>query len=69
MASSVMQEKARERDHRHTAQSGTASGLLKTLWMRNESPGNLGNVMITFQLASFYLWFNSVSELCQLPGL
>lgn len=37
MASSVMQEKARERDHRHTAQSGTASGLLKTLWMRNES--------------------------------
>ena len=38
MASSVMQEKARERDHRHTSQSGTASGLLKTLWMRIENP-------------------------------
>ena len=68
MASSVMREKARERDHRHASQSGTASGLLETLWMRNESPENLGNA-ITFQLASFYLWFNNVSELCQLPGL
>lgn len=69
MASSVMQEKSRQRDHRQISQSGTVSGLLETLWMRNQSPENLGNEMMTFWLASLYLWFNNVSELCQLPGL
>lgn len=48
MASSVMQEKARQRDHRQISQSGTVSRLLETLWMRNQSPENLGNEMIHF---------------------
>lgn len=64
MASSVIQEKAREQDHRQMPQSGTVLRLQETLWLRNQNPETskkMSTPTVTFWLASLYLWF----KMCQ----